>query len=84
MVNYNQGQHIVEILCPEHFLIKGRGAGYLACHTCINKIWLLFNMSLGGPLEYSIHKALLALNKKAGLLDDMEISLWEASHSGLF
>lgn len=41
-------------------------------------------MSLEGLLEYSIQKALLPLKKKAGLLDDAEIFLWEASHNGLF
>lgn len=51
--------------------------------TRVNKTRLLFNTSLEGLLEYSIHKALLALQKKAGLLDDAEISLWEASHSRL-
>lgn len=45
MLNYKQGQHIVEVLYPEHFLIEGCSGRYLVRHTCINKISLLFNVS---------------------------------------
>lgn len=83
MINYKQGQHIVKALCPEHFLIKARSGGYPVCPTCINELRLQFNTSLEGLLEYSIHKAVLALKKKAVLLEAAEIFLWESSHDGL-